>query len=159
MAVQHGIMMTIQPRMMKTCSLLLLSFLSELCRQILKQMLVERVTMKTYSLFQLQYSQTNISSNIESIENRLLQLQQNTPSTSEASTAELLERFRRFHNIVIRGVPETSDRDDASTVSTIIGLTDDSVNAHITGISRLGSTSSTNRTRPLMYASPIPNRL
>nr|CAH7741473.1 unnamed protein product [Callosobruchus chinensis] len=92
---------------------------------------------------------TNILSNIEAIENRLLQLQKNTPSTSEAPTAELLERFRRSHNIVIRGVPEASDRDDASTVSTIIGLTDDSVNAHITGISRLGSTSSTNRTRPL----------
>nr|CAH7769893.1 unnamed protein product [Callosobruchus chinensis] len=57
----------------------------------------------------LQYSQTNISSDIESIENRLLQLQQNTPSTSEASTAELLERLRDSHNIVIRGVPEISD--------------------------------------------------
>nr|CAH7750634.1 unnamed protein product [Callosobruchus chinensis] len=111
----------------------------------------------------IQNSQAEVSRNLEAIGNRVTALELNVGSVSNSVNAspsnsnnladnplrneEFLERFRRSHNIIIFGIPESSNTD--ATVSSILNHVDPIANNHRLSISRLGATPQANRARPV----------
>lgn len=69
-------------------------------------------------------------------------------SEIEIQPAEMLERLRRSHNILIRGIPEASPADDEASVSQVLDRVNPDANSQRTSISRIG-VSTNNRPRIL----------
>nr|CAH7728023.1 unnamed protein product [Callosobruchus chinensis] len=122
----------------------------------------------------IQNFQAEVSRNLEAIGNRVTALELNVGSRSNSVNAsprnsnnladnplrndEFLERFRRSHNIIITGIPESSNTD--ATVSAILNHVDPIANNHRLSISRLGTTPQANRARPVKvcFATPAVTR-
>nr|CAI5844079.1 unnamed protein product [Callosobruchus analis] len=122
------------------------------------------------SIADIQNSQTEVSRNLEAIGMRGTVLELNVGSRSNSANAspsnsnnlasnpvsndEFLERFRRSHNIIIIGLPETSDTN--ATVSAILNHVDPIANNHRLSISWLGTTPQANRARPVKVCFATP---
>lgn len=84
-------------------------------------------------------------SKIESVGTRI----SGTPSPDPALLpAEVLDRLRRSHNILIRGVPESSPDSDLTLASTVVDYVTPTASSQCTFVTRIG-TSTSNRPRML----------
>nr|CAH7762006.1 unnamed protein product [Callosobruchus chinensis] len=73
---------------------------------------------------------------------------------THSETKNRIERFRRSHNIIIFGIPESNNTD--ATVSAILNHVDPIANNHRLSISRLGATPQANRARPVKVCFATP---
>ncbi|VEN39916.1 unnamed protein product [Callosobruchus maculatus] len=116
----------------------------------------------------LRSTQTDISSSLATLDQKLsiLQNNMNTASTTAptssvnsiqpTSNSEMIERFRRSHNIIIRNVDENINASDDGIITEILSVIDSSSNAQRLCISRLGAPQA-NRPRPIRvsFSNPL----
>nr|CAI5868875.1 unnamed protein product [Callosobruchus analis] len=89
------------------------------------------------SIERLQNAQTNLSSNLTSIQLKIDNIEAQISNATINETLQLnerpspnatMERFKRSHNIVIKKLPEISEAEDISTVASIIATIDSTAN-------------------------------
>nr|CAH7747960.1 unnamed protein product [Callosobruchus chinensis] len=115
----------------------------------------------------LRSAQADMSTNLTAIEHRFTALQENSANSASStaatpaipdrsSDAEMLERYRRSHNILIKNVVENANSNDNVTVSEVLNIIDPAANGHVISISRLGAPQA-NRSRPLKisFSNPV----
>ncbi|XP_044761882.1 uncharacterized protein LOC123319097 [Coccinella septempunctata] len=106
---------------------------------------IDRLTDSQNSLKVVVDSASHRLSKVESLQQGILTNNRTTPSLQPS---ELLDRLRRSHNILIRGVPETGAEEDLSSVSSILDCVLPDANNQCVSVARIGK-SSTDRPRIL----------
>nr|CAH7713459.1 unnamed protein product [Callosobruchus chinensis] len=115
----------------------------------------------------LRSAQADMSTNLTAIEHRFTALQENSANSASSTPAapaipdrssdvEMLERYRRSHNILIKNVAENANSNDNVTVSEVLNIIDPVANGHVISVSRLGAPQA-NRSRPLKisFSNPV----
>nr|CAH7745594.1 unnamed protein product [Callosobruchus chinensis] len=115
----------------------------------------------------LRSAQADMSTNLTAIEHRFTALQEILPIPpvrlllppaipDRSSDAEMLERYRRSHNILIKNLVENANSNDNVTVSEVLNIIDPAANGHVISVSRIGAPQA-NRSRPLKisFSNPV----
>nr|CAH7763956.1 unnamed protein product [Callosobruchus chinensis] len=118
----------------------------------------------------LRSAQADMSTNLTAIEHRFTALQENSANSANSASStpaapaipdrssdtEMLERYRRSHNILIKNVAENANSNDNVSVSEVLNIIDPAANGHVISVCRLGAPQA-NRSRPLKisFSNPV----